>query len=73
VGFSCCSTLKQAKDVEVGETVWEAAQADGEQGATASTVVSKGTAHSAGKQPLRLAPRFVPHAPHAHASSCAHK
>jgi hypothetical protein len=40
VGASCCSTLRQAKDIEVGETVW--AVKDGK--ATATTVTAKAAA-----------------------------
>jgi hypothetical protein len=39
VGAECCSTLKKAKDVEVGETVWVAVEEASK--ATATTVTSK--------------------------------
>ena len=44
VGAECCATLKQAKDVSVGETVW--AVKDGKASATTVTATSK--AHAKG-------------------------
>jgi hypothetical protein len=44
VGAECCSTLKQAKDIKVGETVW--AVNDGK--TTPTTVASKGIAKARG-------------------------
>ena len=39
VGGACCATLKKAKDVEVGETIFVVGRAKG--GATAHTVATK--------------------------------
>ena len=41
IGPTCCSVLKRAKDVEVGETVWAVATA-GERTATSPTAVAAG-------------------------------
>ena len=46
VGAACCSTLKKAKDVEVGETVW--AVKDGKAVATAVTAKTAPTVKASG-------------------------